>query len=156
MPVPGMLEKGISTHDLLKASYLRCRQTNQLAECHYKAFLDSHPDVPKYFATINRPEHLLLLRAMHSVLCRLWDGGDLISATMLRLERKHGPDGLDIPKALYRYWMESLISGVSQCNPDFDSAVEDAWRSVGQHAIDLISHEHDDRGQARRPLRPPG
>ena len=80
---------------------------------------------------------------MHSVLWRIDENasGEFVKATMLRLARKHGRAGLDVPKSLYRYWLTSLIGAVAQCDPEFDAPVEKAWNAIGQYAIDLVSGE---------------
>lgn len=39
---------------------------------------------------------------------------------------------------LVRLWLGSLLSTVKECDPDFDDAVERAWREVIESAIERL------------------
>lgn len=49
---------------------------------------------------------------------------------------KHGPKNLNVRPDLYPFWVESLVSAVSQHDPEFNSELDQAWRQTVKSGIE--------------------
>lgn len=68
-------------------------------------------------------------------------GGDAADLYLEYIAKRHDRQHLNIEPELYGLWLEALIDTVRECDPEFDSEVERAWRTVMRYGIDyMIAH----------------
>ncbi|MFC6671801.1 globin [Marinobacterium aestuariivivens] len=60
-----------------------------------------------------------------------------------RVAISHNRDHIDIRPALYDLWLDTLIATVQRFDPDFDAAVELAWRLVMTPGIVYMKFHYD-------------
>jgi hemoglobin-like flavoprotein len=50
----------------------------------------------------------------------------------------HGKDKLNVPAEMYDIWLECLVDTVKECDPEFNSQVETAWRVVMSPGLEYM------------------
>jgi hemoglobin-like flavoprotein len=66
-----------------------------------------------------------------------------VEEDMVNLALLHGRDNLNIPKAFYDTWLDSLIKTVSERDPKFDAQIETAWRVVMAPGLEYMKSFSD-------------
>ncbi|MEM1114167.1 MAG: globin [Pseudomonadota bacterium] len=93
----------------------------------YKVFLAASPDVADKFAQTDMAAQRTML---HDSLNTLVDffRTRVPSPQLQKLAEIHSRGAHDIPPAYYDIWLNSLVTALSRHDPEFNEAVELAWR----------------------------
>ncbi len=94
--------------------------------------------IPSFFVDTNLRKHKAALRSMQTAVVQFSLGDDLARTALERGARSHGPSEMNIPRALYRHWMTSLIDAVRECDPEFSPEVERTWHEAATKAVDYF------------------
>jgi hemoglobin-like flavoprotein len=118
------------------ASYHRARQSGQLFDTFYQLFLGKSSEIPPMFARTDFPHQKLMLRESileMLVFAQTGSGRDEIQ----RLAQRHRQ--LNVNPAHYELWLDSLCEALAKHDPQFNSALEYAWRDAMRKGIDVMT-----------------
>ena len=121
-----------------KDSFGRCVAKPKFIDRFYEIFLASSPEIKPRFEHTDFAKQKELLQRGLTMLVMFSDGSETAKMTLDRIGDSHNRKGINIPPALYRFWMDSLIKTVSEFDPKFSPEVESAWRRVIQKGVDYI------------------
>jgi hypothetical protein len=65
-------------------------------------------------------------------------GSRAARATLRRLGRVHGPQGLNVAPALYARWIEAMLDTVCECDPEWTPDIGTRWRAALNAATDVM------------------
>lgn len=125
-------------------SLKRCNAVPDFLDRFYDRFIASSPKVAEKFAHTNFIRQKRALRAsLHLLLIAAEDEVKGPDRYLRDLAASHGRAHLDITAELYDLWLDSLIATVSECDPNFDSEVENAWERVMMVGIHYMISKRD-------------
>ena len=109
----------------------------------YEVFIHSHPSIAPMFSHTDMEQQKGLLH--HGLIQGLayLDGKPTGKSTMERIQKSHGPGGLEIPMELYGCWQKSLLKVVKEKDPKWDDKVMDAWETFSGEIIKIVSGQED-------------
>lgn len=115
---------------------------NELVSRFYEKFTQSSPEIEEKFANsdIERQKEMLRDSFKHvlSFSTKRQSGEELE-----RIAERHSKTDLNIQPRLYEAWMDSLVDAVRELDPEFDSAVETAWRIVMAPGVEFMKGHYD-------------
>ncbi|MDH4134994.1 MAG: globin [Gammaproteobacteria bacterium] len=119
-------------------SFGRCLTQDKFFDRFYEIFIASHPDIRPMFARTDMAKQKELLR--HGLMSALMFVEDdvMAKACIDRIRGSHGHGRLNIRPELYRYWLESILRTVSECDPGHTPEVGQLWRQALQPAVEHI------------------
>ncbi len=137
-----MNETILNTFDL---SLKRCNAIPDFLDRFYDTFLASSPKVKEKFANTNFVRQKRALRAsLHLLLIAAEDERRGPDRYLRDLAASHGKAHMNITAELYDFWLDSLLATVRECDPEFDSEVENAWERVMMVGIHYMISKRDD------------
>ncbi len=119
-------------------SYGRCCVNPKFFDRFYDIFLKSHPAIAPMFQNTNFGKQKALLRSGLSMMLMHTDGKPFGTQAMDRIGESHGKKKMNIDPSLYQYWIDSLVTAVKECDPEFNQALEASWRKVLRNGVDYI------------------
>lgn len=120
-----MDEQIIRTFD---ASLRRCDASPDFLDRFYERFLSSSPKVKEKFAHTDFERQKRLLRASFYLILMAAEDPDSDPGVYLeKIAVRHSASDLDIGSELYDLWLDSLLEVVKECDPHYDTEVEEAW-----------------------------
>lgn len=136
-----MEEKIIRAFD---ASLRRCDAVPDFLDRFYERFLGSSPKVRAKFENTNFERQKRLLRASFYLILMAAEDRDGDPGVYLeKIALRHSTADLNIGAELYDLWLDSLLEVVKECDPHFDSEVEEAWeRMMGVGISYLLRRYH--------------
>lgn len=139
-----MEERIIRTFD---ASLRRCDAVPDFLDRFYERFLSSSPKVKEKFAGTDFDRQKRLLRAsFYLILMAAEDRGSDPGIYLEKMAMRHSAADLDIGSELYDLWLDSLLEVVKECDPAFDSEVEEAWDRMMGIGISYMLRQYHRRG----------
>lgn len=116
-------------HELFNDSYERAVASDSAAffSRFYEIFFASDPRIPQMFSDTDMKQQRKVLMASVMYLIDLAVSRKP-GTQLMRIAGRHGIEGMNIPRALYDNWMESLLQTVSECDAGYDRDTEMAWR----------------------------
>jgi hypothetical protein len=124
---------------LFRSSLLRCLSNIHFLEHFYDSFVASSVDVKLAFAHTDMERQMAMLNASLYQMMNLYEKkDDEAHAYLAALGATHGKHGHGIPPALYDAWLESLMVAVKRCDPQYDDAIDAAWREVMRVGIEVM------------------
>lgn len=129
---------------VFQRSLQRCEGNPRFLDRFYKRFLESSPKIRRKFeGTDFDRQKKLLNRSFHLILWASEDPDDGPERYLEHLAVRHSASDLKIGSELYDLWLDSLLGVVEECDPEFDSEVEEAWEAVMGIGIDyMLSRYH--------------
>lgn len=113
-----------------RASYDRCREAEGFFESFYETFFQADPEARQMFARTDfMRQHQLLRHAIGLLLLvpnQPTDNPNLLT----RVAERHSRRDLNIDPARYGPFVDSLVKTVAGFDPQFNPAVERAWREA--------------------------
>lgn len=126
-------------------SLKRCNAVPDFLDRFYEKFLASSPKVKEKFAKTNFTRQKRALRAsLHLLLIAAEDERRGPERYLRDIAAGHSRAHLDITAELYDLWLDSLLATVRECDPEFDSEVENAWERVMMVGIHYMISKRDD------------
>jgi hypothetical protein len=127
--------------ELFLRSLERCKQSRAFIPAFYDHFLKSSDAVKEKFrfTDFEKQEHMLL-RSLE--LCARAADGDPEGLRELRDRAEtHDRRHLDVDACFYSLWLNAIILTASDFDPEWDSEIERAWRTILGHVIDhMVLH----------------
>ncbi len=123
-----MDEKILRTFD---ESLRRCNAVPDFLDRFYDRFLASSPKVREKFAITDFVRQKRALRAsLHYMLLAAQDEEKGPEKYLKDLALLHSRRVYNIGSEFYDLWLDSLLSAVRECDPEYGPQVETAWESV--------------------------
>ena len=121
--------------ELFLESLMRCTESEEFIPTFYRSFLASSEEVKnKFRSTDFQSQNKMLLRSL-----RLIAGatvGDTESLHELRERAEtHDRYHLNIRPELYDLWREALIDTAKEFDPNWDTEIHSAWKTILGHAV---------------------
>ena len=114
-----------------EASLARCNANPAFLDRFYAIFLASSPKVREKFAQTDFARQKAALQASFTAMLAAARGETASSSRNLNdLAERHSSRQLNIGSELYDLWLDSLLAGVKECDPQYDAQVRDAWERV--------------------------
>lgn len=135
-----MVDKAVTA--LAKASYDRCCKAPDFLQAFYRNFLTACPEAAPRFAHTDFDQQIKLLR--HAIgLLLIFPTQPIKEPTLLaRVAERHSRRDLDIDPALYRPFIDALITTVKQFDGACTPAVEAAWRETVAPGVEYMKAKH--------------
>ena len=133
----------LENYDDLQQSYGRCLREKNFIERFYEIFMVSHPDIAPMFAKTDFNTQRLALRRGISAGIEHASGSRLAENTVKRMAEVHSRNGrVPVPPSLYRYWVESLVTAVSETDPQADDKLLERWRKGMNKVISSFTEQY--------------
>jgi hemoglobin-like flavoprotein len=118
--------------DLFLASLSRCLAEPGFIAAFYERFLGASHEVRLKFRGTNMERQVRVLADSLFVVANAVQGeeGSIARSGLKQLAERHSRHNLDVPPHLYDLWSDCLIATVKGIDPQFDAAVEAAWRET--------------------------
>jgi hemoglobin-like flavoprotein len=129
--------------EMVKQSYGRACLNPHIIDRFYEIFLDSNPVIKPMFHKTDFSKQKQLLRTGVVMLLAHLEGKTSWTSQIDRIAESHSKKHLNIPPALYHYWIESLIAAVKECDPKWTPELEPAWQKTLQAGTDYIAQQYD-------------
>ncbi len=122
------------------ASLKRCLAAPAFLDAFYARFVGSSEEVREKFKNTDMKRQVQVLEDTLYVVANAVQGeeGSLARGALPALAAKHGRNGLDIRPGLYDLWIECLVETARTHDPQFDPAVERAWRDTLAFGADYL------------------
>jgi len=131
-------------------SYGRCLLDERFFDHFYEIFMASHEAIAPMFANTDMEKQKHLIRHGLASAINFAAGDNPMAGNAIeRIRRSHSKDHIGVDPALYDYWTESLIQAVARTDPEFDQALERAWREVIAPAVEFIKAGYEGGGKRR-------
>lgn len=112
-------------------SLRRCSSDARFFDRFYERFLASSPKVREKFASTDFVRQKRALRAsLHLILLVAQDPDRDAARYLGPVAERHSSRQLGIGAELYDLWLDSLLATVREIDPQFGSAVEQAWEDA--------------------------
>jgi hemoglobin-like flavoprotein len=121
--------------ETFRRSLARCRKAEGFADHFYRRFIDSSEEVRAKFAHTDLEVQKVRLLESLALAADVIDGDAVAMRHLHERAESHNRRSLDIQPHLYDLWLDSLIDTAKDCDKDFGSDTESAWRSVLGHII---------------------
>ena len=146
--------------ETFRSSLLRCLSNLHFLERFYEEFINSSPEIAKAFSHTNMERQKAMLNASLYQLMNFYGSSDEKAKKHIQdLGAQHGAYGHRIPPHLYDVWLDSLITAVSESDPQFNPSLEAVWREVMSAGIEVMkssSHLYPPgHSQTKSPTMPP-
>ena len=137
-----LVHKGeFAIENIFKHSLHKCEQNEKFLTRFYEHFLASSPRVAEKFADTDFEHQKEAMRLSLRMMAMASVESDAADLYLEYIAKRHDRHHLNIEPELYELWLEALIDTVRECDNEFDTEVEQAWRSVLRYGIDyMISH----------------
>lgn len=115
--------------------------SSEFFDAFYRHFVGSSTEVAEKFrdTDMDRQREMLRLSLDHMVYFAI-DKEE--TKEIARVAGLHSKSNADIPPLLYDLWLDSLLETVSQFDPDYNHAVQMAWREALTPAIDYMKQHY--------------
>jgi len=122
------------------SSLKRCLAAPGFLDAFYQRFVGSSEEVREKFKNTDMKRQVQVLEDTLYVVANAVQGeeGSLARGALPALAAKHGRNGLDIRPGLYDLWIECLVETARAHDPQFDPAVERAWRDTLAFGADYL------------------
>ncbi len=138
---------GIDISDI-QASFGRVTTKGDFFGRFYDIFLASNPAIgPRFVNTDLEAQKKLLRQGVN--LAIMFAAGNTIGVSGIgRIRDSHQKGRLDIPPALYPYWLDSFIKAMAEMDSQWTPALEKQWRDALQKVINFIIEGYDQQAGA--------
>lgn len=134
--------------DKVRASYGRCLQNNRFMDKFYERFLNSNPEIKVRFQNTDFGKQKQLLSHGLNMMIMFTKGNKIAETVVNRIRDSHNSNNMDIRLDLYRFWKNSLIQTIKECDTLIDNDTVIAWNEVLQIGIDYIVSGYEARKTA--------
>ena len=117
--------------DAVRNSYARCLMREDFVDRFYDIFIDSHPSIRPMFENTDFDLQINLLRQGLMYAFEFARGDKRANTYIEQLRESHGRHGrIKVQPKLYPFWVNSMVTAASQCDPEFNPRLEKEWRNV--------------------------
>ena len=130
------------TLHLFNDSFDRCISQSDFLDRFYDRLLDSSDEIAAKFrhTEFNKQKAALKMALYVLLFAYKWDlEGD---AYLRGLARRHSRHDLDVRPEMYDLWLDCLLATARECDPLFDEAIEDSWRTVLRPGIEFMKSQY--------------
>ena len=120
-----------TTLQTFEKSLGRCTAKPEFLDLFYDTFLASSPKVREKFVNTDFATQKRALRASFNLMLRAAkEQGSGPPLFLEDLAQRHGARHLAIGAELYDLWLDSLLSAVHVCDPDWSEDIDKVWEKV--------------------------
>jgi hemoglobin-like flavoprotein len=132
------------TADLFLASLNRCLAEPGFVAGFYERFLGSSREVRAKFRGTDMERQFRVLADSLFVAANAVQGEEnsVVRRELDRLAERHSRRDLDIPPPLYATWAECLVAAARATDPQFDEAIEAAWRETLGFTVRFLTERY--------------
>ncbi len=123
----------------VRLSYGRAISKRNFLGRFYTLFMQSNPVVARKLAATDIVKQQELLSQAVNMVILFPQGNKIAKNAIKRIRESHNRDGLAIKPEYYQFWIDSLVIALAEHDPEFDAALEQAWRDVAKGAIAYIA-----------------
>ncbi len=123
----------------VRLSYGRAISKRNFLSRFYALFMQSNPVVARKLAATDIVKQQELLSQAVNMVILFPQGNKIARNAIKRIRESHNRDGLAIKPDYYQFWIDSLVIALAEHDPEFDAALEQAWREVAKGAIAYIA-----------------
>lgn len=128
----------------LSDSYKRCVKTPTFFDRFYDTFLAASPMIAPLFKNTNFVKQKELLRLGLSIMVMFNEGQEVGKVVLTRIGKSHGVKEMNIDRNLYKFWIESIVSAVKECDPKFTPEIGREWHTAMEKGVEfMISQDTD-------------
>lgn len=129
----------ITTAELFNDSYRRCLAKDDFMDRFYDKYIASNEIVAEKFSNADMKKQKVMLEASLHLLMAVTTiaPGDAI-AHFKRIGAVHSREQHDIAPELYDLWLACLIDVVKECDENYDSDIDAAWRETLSGGIKIM------------------
>jgi hemoglobin-like flavoprotein len=133
-----------STRDVFLASLNRCLAEPGFIAGFYERFLRSSREVREKFRGTNMERQFRVLADSLYIMANAVQGeeGSVARSDLPRLAERHDRHHLDVGPHLYGLWTDCLVATAKATDPQFDDAVEVAWRETLAFGVRYMTERH--------------
>jgi hemoglobin-like flavoprotein len=126
------------------ASLKRCLAAPGFLESFYERFVGSSEEVREKFRNTDMKRQVRVLEDTLYVVANAVQGEENSPArgALPALAARHSRNEMDIPPRLFDLWIECLLETVRVHDPEFNPAIEAAWRDTATFAADYIRQRY--------------
>ncbi|MFQ5507943.1 MAG: hypothetical protein ACE5FN_01255 [Leptospirillia bacterium] len=88
------------------------------------------PEVSSYFEGADTVRLKALSRKAVTTILMDAAGSPAAARDLARILDLHGPENLNLNPAWFPIWIESMLSALSKCDPEYRPATDAAWRRI--------------------------
>ena len=125
-----------------KASYDRCCAAEHFFEDFYRNFFARCPRAKPMFAHTDFERQNNLLRHAFGLLLVFPNQPEREPTILARVAERHSRRELAVDPSMYPPFLDALIETVRDCDPQFTSAVESAWRLTVEHGVAYMQSKY--------------
>ena len=107
----------------------------------YKDLLGSSGEIAALFKNTNMSAQKTMLHDSLNLMVEYYQSSEL-PIGMKRIAEVHSRQGRAIPERMYEIWLESLVDTLQAFDPEFNPAVEQAWREVLAPGIAFMQDQY--------------
>jgi len=123
----------------VERSFARCLMKKGFVDRFYDIFVNSSPVIAPNFKDTDFTVQKKLLQQGLSMALLFANGDSIAQGTLDRLRRTHNRHHMAINPDWYHFWLDSLITAVSEFDSEFTPGLEHSWRAAMQKTIDYIT-----------------
>ncbi len=125
---------------MVRHSYKRCCARGDFFDRFYDRFLAQSSDIAEMFADTNwhKQKHLIEHGIRSAILYAEEPDMPIVRQHMTEIAQRHAMGDLNIAPKFYPIWLDCMITTIAECDPEYTSELEDAWRSVLMATISLM------------------
>jgi hemoglobin-like flavoprotein len=126
------------------ASLKRCLAAPGFLDAFYERFTSSSDEVREKFRTTDMKRQARVLEDSLYVVANAVQGeeGSLARGALPALAARHSRGDLDIRPGLYDLWIECIVETARAHDPQFDAAIERAWRETLAFGADYMRQRY--------------
>lgn len=118
-------------------SFVRVKH-DPFARTFYRHLLASDPAVRRVFANTDfERQRELFLHGIYSLIDYA-RGGATGRLGIRRLGKTHGPSGMNITRAMYGHWIDSLLLALEEHDPNWSPELRNTWLRVLEIGVEAI------------------
>jgi len=132
------------TRDVFLASLNRCLAEPGFIAGFYERFMRSSPEVRQKLSHTDMERQFRMLADSLYVVANAVQGeeGSIARSDLPRLARRHSREDLDVAPHLYVLWRDCLVATAKATDPQFDAAVEAAWRETLEFGVRYMTDRY--------------
>ncbi len=121
----------------------RCTNKKGFFDAFYTYFFSANPAVKEKFAATDFPGQNNMLEKSLRLAAVSMLGDPIGEEELQKRAVSHDAKHMDIAPELYHYWFDAILKTASEFDVNWNAEVEQSWRVVMDHAIDVITAGYD-------------
>jgi len=125
--------------EAVKNSFGRALIKGDLIGRFYEIFLKSHPSIGPMFEKTDLAKQKQLLTQGINLIVLYAEGKSVGLSGLSRIRESHSKGKMNISPTYYNFWKESLITAITEFDPQMSSSLLNSWNKVIVKGIKFIT-----------------